>query len=571
MQLSGQHSACLFFFFCSSLCSHEVPHCLVLSRIPLSAASSYNPPTMRCRGSTAAAGAALFCAALLLAQLILRPPPTLRTLPPAQRVFFPWTPQPQLSLPPALAAAIEWSPTFLLAPAFRAAAPRLAGSAAAEAAAAAAAAAVAAFSRSPPAALNLSAALALPGVALVAKVLPPAGAGELVAPWRAMPATLRALCAAGVAFEDLAPRGCGGDLPPAPPPPAFRAPWCTRPDAPLHVAGGGGGGAALLESFVGDDAAGPEWRVDAGNALALSANGAMFALNEGALRPFLLAPRGAAAPLGVPPAAAHALLASIGPTRCQWCPGHFVNEALPQLLLLDALLPPFVPLLWPGGEFPEALLAALRGGGAGALASLRARPIVVEPREPLLHVARDALLVLREGGASWVAQRWANGLLRQLSGGAPPPGAPRPLRVVLLQREGASSRVLGNTEAVLNAVAEELRGAAGGLEVHAFTPGSGAGTGFLEGGAHVAAADIVLGVHGANLANIIFLGQGAWVLELGMPDMFSCYMCLARAVGATYWVAVGAGRHGEREHEANVGEVREILRVFREEHAERFA
>jgi hypothetical protein len=392
-----------------------------------------------------------------------------------------------------------------------------------------------------------------------------------------MPATLRTLCAAGVAYEDLAPRGCdgggggGSGGTPAPPAPAFRGPWCTHPDAPLHLlrVAGGGEGAALLESFVGDDEAGPEWRVDAGNALALRAGGALFALNEGALRVPMLAPRGAAA-AAPPPAALHGVLASIGPTRCQWCPGHFVNEALPSLLLLDALLPPFVPLLWPGGEFPEALLASLRG--AGGVATLRARPIVVEPREPLLHVARDALLVLREGGASWVAQRWASGLLRRLSGSAPaaaPPGTPRPLRVALLQREGASSRVLTNTKALLAAVEEELRGAAGGLEVDAFTPGSGGG--FLEGGARVAAADIVLGVHGANLANIIFLGPGAWVVELGMPDMFSCYMCLARALGATYWVAVGAGRHGERGHKANVEEVRAILAAFREENAGRFA
>jgi len=470
---------------------------------------------------------------------------------------------------------VEWSPSFLSASAFRAAAPRLVGSAAV---AAAAGAAAGASLRSPPVALNLSRALALPGVALVATVRPPADAQAAAAPWRAMPATLRALRAAGVVFEDLAPQGCGdggSGGAPAPPAPAFRRPWCTHPGAPLHllrVAPGsaGGEGAALLESFVGDDEAGPEWRMDAGNALALRAGGALFALNEGALRAPMLAPRGAAAAAAPPPAVLHGVLASIGPTRCQWCPGHFVNEALPLLLLLDALLPPFVPLLWPGGEFPEALLASLRG--AGGVATLRARPIVVEPREPLLHVARDALLVLREGGASWVAQRWASGLLRRLSGGAPAaesPGALRPLLVALLQREGASSRVLTNTGALLAAVEEELRGAAGGLEVDAFTPGSGGG--FLEDGARVAAADIVLGVHGANLANIIFLGPGAWVVELGMPDMFSCYMCLARALGATYWVAVGTGRHGERGHEANVEEVRAILAAFREEHAGRFA
>lgn len=534
-------------------------------------------PTASAGTALRASGAFLFALLCTLAILLFsRPSFSLRTLAPITRLFFPWAPPPQLALPPSLAATVEWSPSFLTASAFRAAAPRLVGSAAAAAAAAATAGAAARASlRLPPAALNLSCALALPGVALVATVRPPAGSHTLAASWRAMPATLRALCAAGVAFEDLAPRGCsdgGGGGAPAPPAPAFRGPWCTHPDAPLHLlrVAGGGEGAALLESFVGDDEAGPEWRVDAGNTLALRAGGTLFALNEGALRAPMLAPRSAAAATAPPPAALHGVLASIGPTRCQWCPGHFVNEALPSLLLLDALLPPFVPLLWPGGEFPEALLASLRG--AGGVSTLRARPIVVEPREPLLHVARDALLVLREGGVSWVAQRWANGLLRRLTGGTPAgaqPSTPRPLRLVLLQREGASSRVLTNTGVLLAAVKEELRGAAGGLEVDAFTPGSGGD--FLDGGARVAAADIVLGVHGANLANIIFMRPDAWVVELGMPDMFSCYMCFARALGVTYWVAVGAGRHGEREHEANVEEVRAILRVFREEHAGRFA
>jgi hypothetical protein len=42
-------------------------------------------------------------------------------------------------------------------------------------------------------------------------------------------------------------------------------------------------------------------------------------------------------------------------------PGAFVTDVLPKLLHLDAFLPKAIPLLWPSGEFPRRVLAALRG------------------------------------------------------------------------------------------------------------------------------------------------------------------------------------------------------------------
>lgn len=405
----------------------------------------------------------------------------------------------------------------------------------------------------------------------------------LVAPPSMLLPTLAALCGAPPAYDasfqyELRPSNCGAAGGASPPPPSFAAPWCLRPsDAATVLAIDCG----WVESFVQDDWRGPVWRVISGSVLTLNASTGGTVLADAETRdgrPAALWPRGGAPPAGGAPAVRvveHAVLATAGPLRCAWCPGHFFNEALPVLLLLDALLPATVPLLWPAGDVPEAAARALRRAG---VLSPRRR-VLLEPREPTLHHVQR-LYAFRDTGAiatSWLAQRFAARVLQRAvaapaltaaaaatAGYAPAAADPPPaVMAVVLLREGASTRRLTNAPAVVAAI----RAAVPGVVVDAFTPSAdgSAGTGFLEGGARVSRACLLVGVHGANLAQMTFLRPGCWVVELGAADIFSDYYCLARNLGLRYWLSLGsAGAHGATDFTANVDELADILRAFAE-------
>jgi hypothetical protein len=386
------------------------------------------------------------------------------------------------------------------------------------------------------------------------------------------PQTAAAFCAAPSAYPPdfqllLRPAQCADGQGEAR---TFAPPWHNPPsDAALILATT----CAHVESYVGDNAPGPVWRIIGGSVLSLQGPNASWVLADASLRdhrPAALAPLQAPPHLPPPPPPRlerHALLATPGPLRCGWCPGHFFLEALPVLLLMDALLPPAVPLLWPGGALPEAVALALRAQGA----ALR-RPLVLEPREPTIHQV-DNLLYFQSGTAggvptSWLAQRYANGLLRgmvageQAAGaGAGAAGAARaalPLRAVLALREGARTRQLVNAEAVAAALARALpRGAV----VDVFTPGAAGGGGFLADGARFARACLVVGVHGANLANALFMEKGCTLIELAPLDAFSDYSALGRNLGLQYYVSLGAAgaAHAAEGFEADVEDLERVL------------
>ena len=378
----------------------------------------------------------------------------------------------------------------------------------------------------------------------------------LVQPPGMTPRTAAAFCAAPSPYAPdfqylLRPARCSDGLGEGR---TWAAPWCNRPSDAAQVRVGE---CALLESYVQDDWEGPVWRIIGGSVLALRANTSLIladaSLRDG--RPAGLWPAAHASPNEYSPDLQHhALLATPGPLRCAWCPGHFFLEALPILLLLDALLPPAIPLLWPAGALPEAVALALRARGA------LGRGLLLLPRQPQL-MSVDRLYYFTSGTqggvpTSWQAQRYANALLRGLvvgeAGGEGRVGAP--LVALLALREGAATRQLRNVGEVLEVMQRRLPA---GTRIDSFTPG-GAGD-FLADGARFARACLVIGVHGANLGNLVFVRSGCTVIELASVDIFSDYYALSRNLGLQYFVSLGVGAHGAPGFTADIEDLGSIL------------
>jgi hypothetical protein len=168
-----------------------------------------------------------------------------------------------------------------------------------------------------------------------------------------------------------------------------------------------------------------------------------------------------------------------------------------------------------------------------------------------------------------MVQRFANTLLggllapRPAAGGAgagaggDAAGAGQTALVALVAlREGAATRQLSNLPEVLSVLRQHLPP---GSVVEHYTPGGD----FTQDGARFARACLIVGVHGANLGNALFLKPGCALVELGGVDIFSDYYCLARNLGLQYFLSIGEGAHGERSFTANAQELAHIVKSLR--------
>ena len=225
-------------------------------------------------------------------------------------------------------------------------------------------------------------------------------------------------------------------------------------------------------------------------------------------------------------------LATPGYSEYPGLPGHFVNEVLPRLLHLDAVLPADVPLLWPPGAVPDAWAALLRA--AGMLAP--GRKLLRDSRERVILRARRLYFYgspepLRVAPVvTWVSQVQLAERLRA----AWLPAHPR-RSILLLGRTGA--RTLTNSAAL--AAAARAR-----FPQHDFVQLEPSTENIDETAAAVRAADVIVSPHGAGLNNLVFARAGTAVVEIGFvkPDFHlpSDYLCFARNLGLPYWMVLSA-------------------------------
>lgn len=227
---------------------------------------------------------------------------------------------------------------------------------------------------------------------------------------------------------------------------------------------------------------------------------------------------------------------------------HWLCETVPRLLLLGDHLEatrsenaPGVPVLLPaGGPHVEATLRLL---GRSAFSSFG----VLHKREhgTLVRVSRSVYAVTwgnpqeHPGSASALLPapsmlRRAREALVQAALSSPPPENGRHPRgrttVVLASRHADESRALGNQEAIAAALAHVA--AQRNLEFALF---DGRVTTLPETVDLFGSAALVVGVHGAGLANTLFCVEGAALLELSLPEPeFGEFRHLAGALGLAY-------------------------------------
>jgi Glycosyltransferase 61 len=230
-------------------------------------------------------------------------------------------------------------------------------------------------------------------------------------------------------------------------------------------------------------------------------------------------------------------LATPGYTEYADAPGHFANELLGRLLHLDRFLPVEIPMVWPTGSIPETWLSLLREEGLISkerhmvMMSGKGSPAFVRAKRLYFYGTTEHLpaspVVL------WFTQRMLNSALSSLSWVAS--AAPVKPSILILQRPGVGSRSMSNEGDVLNALgflpAEDFS-----LPVVRWTATADNLRDTMKA---IHGADIILGVHGANLGNIMFAREGSAVVEIGFLQsdfhLPSDYLCLGRNLGLHYW------------------------------------
>jgi hypothetical protein len=342
---------------------------------------------------------------------------------------------------------------------------------------------------------------------------------------------------------DFAPATlCSGQ--PNPAGPSTRYPYCNRATAPVAV--------ISLDCAMVDSLQQPG--VIVWNVVTLDAGGAVVTYNGH--------PRWELRAQGVR-VQEHDELACAGTSVYPSAPGHLFNEILPRLIHLDTVLPVHIPLLWPPGALPGALLADLQGAGLVS----RERAFITQAEAPVLHRARRLYVYTSDYGSGhtplilYTSQRVFAARLhaRARSSAGAAAAATMANGIVVLQRPRGQARAVENHEALCAA----LRAAHPGVPFSTFVPGE-AGHSFVEVSARVYGARLVVGPHGANMNNIMGMREGAWVVELGYSDMGSAmpsdYFCLARNLGLRYWLSMAdSGGYGSGIV-ANVADVLEIAR-----------
>ena len=347
--------------------------------------------------------------------------------------------------------------------------------------------------------------------------------------------------------------GCPGDTGDTTAP-ANSHPWCYGPGEAIHVSVVD---CALIENFI---VHGDIEMNTMTNAAVLSVNDPRWHVEAGV--PVTLVEEAACVGANVYPHTA----------------GHFPNEILPNLLVLDRLLPPTIPLLWPSGGTAQHYLDELRSAGMltpgrsimqvpNGRSLYRVRRLhLLQPQRPYHASPNIAWLPQRIAGAIFNSAILARRVTAIGEEAAARVVSNRMLRVVFLTRNGGARSVTNHAEVV--AKVQETLGSA--FTIDQFTPGPADGNPMWVTADRVNAAGLYISPHGANMHNVMFLSNTSptWVVEIGYTDPSFAqptdWFCFARNLGHHYYVSVAVyGGYGS-PLQADADDIGAIAAAYKE-------
>jgi tetratricopeptide (TPR) repeat protein/nucleotide-binding universal stress UspA family protein len=211
--------------------------------------------------------------------------------------------------------------------------------------------------------------------------------------------------------------------------------------------------------------------------------------------------------------------------------------------------------------WPFAVRPHFSGAAEMGAARMRVRRLVVVDWAPAADAEGALAADAARNDTAHLPTRHALTLLRDrfASPGAHAGWATARRTMVYLGRAAASLRAVANEEALLEALAVAAADAGWTLEVLGDAPSPP----LAAAAARMAAAGVVVGVHGAGWANLLFVGGGAQAVELALPEPHAIYAAhLAAALGIGYECVPldGTGLHSAPRVPVRVGEVARAVR-----------
>jgi hypothetical protein len=229
--------------------------------------------------------------------------------------------------------------------------------------------------------------------------------------------------------------------------------------------------------------------------------------------------------------------------------GHFVPEQLPKILLMHRYLPKRVPILVADHKITRRYLTPLIDSGIMPSNRIIFKPLTADGTiiyaDSVYTVLSSHFSNIFSGESSALRAR---DVLDQLKPYPVPPEARS--HILFIERSGAR-HVSNHAEVIdtLTNTVKELSTTIGlrSLRVRSWTPKHGDNmTSDIWMWRHAA---LIVGPHGAGLANMLYASHGTPVIELcydatiGMPCP-AMYAALATLLQLPYWVVTGVGSHG---------------------------
>jgi hypothetical protein len=255
-------------------------------------------------------------------------------------------------------------------------------------------------------------------------------------------------------------------------------------------------------------------------------------------------------------------------------PGHFANEILPSLLVLDSVLPVHIPLAWPAGGFPQVLYDELRA--AGVINPNRTIAWLGMPasvwRVKRLHMMKPDRTAEFAPYIAWYPQRLTSMHLTTVlekklmeqhgSNILETIRKERMHNVVILRRDGVRS--IANEQEFMDTIRSVLGSE---FSITAFVPNAADGQ-FWPTAEKVYRGGLIIGPHGANMHNTLFMktGEPSWVVEIGFVGGMqfpSDWYCLPRNLGFKYYLSIASDGSYSSALTANIEDVREILVAYK--------
>lgn len=239
---------------------------------------------------------------------------------------------------------------------------------------------------------------------------------------------------------------------------------------------------------------------------------------------------------------------------------------------MDMVLPRRVPLLWPHEGVAVSMLNALRDENL-----LSDRKIIKIPsRDSPMHYRARRIFYFRTNRewdqgpwVSWYTQRILQQLLLPILARRTNNSHIKDARhhIVVFQRRPGTKRSLANHNYLMERLREWLPESEG-FSHESFVPGSSDGFPFWDVGERTYKSCLIIGPHGGNMPNMIFMRPGCWVIEIGYEDptypLPSDFYCFARNLGLTYWLSIGDFR-GSNSLTANLDDIHNIINEYKKE------